>query len=327
VQGGNKAATCRSSVDSCLEASLDVQYLTSTAQLAKTTFWSTPVTNFASWIEQVSSSTNPPLVHSISYGQYESAIAVTEQQRFSQEAARLGVRGVTIIAATGDDGVSLFGARNNPAYCGFRIPYPANVPFVLSVGATMGPESGSSEVACQSDKGSVVTSGGGFSNVFDQPQYQSYQVQNYLNSARFNSPSPYFPSGSMFNSTGRAIPDVALAGNNYQVMIASRMFLVSGTSASAPVFAGILTLANNARLNLGKSSLGFVNPALYQLFNSQPSLFNDITVGDNRCTAQAYAGTPPTCCQYGFTCAQGWDPVTGLGSVNVGRLVDALANF
>jgi len=326
VQGPNLGTSCASDVNSCVEASLDVQYLMSTAQNARTTFWSTEVTNFANWIESVSSSSNPPLVHSISYGQYESAIDINEQQRFSQEAARLGARGVTIVVATGDDGVSLYGARSNAFNCGFNIPYPANVPFVLSVGATMGPETGSSEVACQADKGSSITSGGGFSTIFPQPSYQSSHVQSYLTTSQMTPGTgvPYFPTSSMFTSSGRAIPDVAIAGNNYQVIIGGRAYTVSGTSASAPVFAGIISLANNARLNAGKSSLGFVNPILYELFNTQPQLFNDITTGDNRCTAQTSPGAAPTCCQHGFKCAQGWDPVTGLGSVNVGRLIEAL---
>lgn len=327
IVGINDPHSCSSylNLEDCLEATLDVQYITATAQKSPTTFWSTPVINFASWIEEVSSSLNPPLVHSISYGLAETYVDQSEQERFSQEAARLGLRGVTIVAASGDDGVSLYGARNDIALCGFRVPFPANVPFVLSVGATMGPESGSSqEIACSSDKGSIITTGGGFSTIFPRPDYQNPHVQDYLSNSQRIVP-PYFPNLSMFNSNGRAIPDVAIAGNNFHVIVAQMDYQVSGTSASAPVFAGILTLANNERLNRGKSSLGFVNPTLYSLFRSQPTLFNDVTSGDNRCAAQPFTGGPPICCPNGFSCAVGWDPVTGLGSVNVGRLVEALA--
>jgi tripeptidyl-peptidase-1 len=306
----------------------------STAANSPTTFWSTSVTNFVSWIEEVSSTINPPLVHSISYGAYEASVSAEEQQRFAQEAARLAARGVTIVAASGDDGVSLFGARTNAFFCGFKVPFPANVPYVVSVGATMGPETGSNqEIACSSDKGSVITSGGGFSTIFERPSYQSSHVQQYLNSPQssptspLSSPLPYFPTSSMFNPNGRAIPDVSMPGNNYEIVIGGKSYQVSGTSASAPVFAAILTLANNERLNNGKSSLGFVNPALYSLSVSQPNVFNDVTVGDNRCAALPYLGGTPTCCQHGFRCSTGWDPVTGLGSVNGGRLVEALANL
>jgi tripeptidyl-peptidase-1 len=71
----------------------------------------------------------------------------------------------------------------------------------------------------------------------------------------------------LFHSTGRAYPDVAMLGHNYQVVIDGSTYTVSGTSAAAPVFAGFVTLVNNARLNAGKSPVGFLNPALYQIGN------------------------------------------------------------
>lgn len=83
----------------------------------------------------------------------------------------------------------------------------------------------------------------------------------------------------------------------------------AGTSASAPTFAGILTLINQERLNAGKSSIGFVNPALY----AEPSVFDDITSGSN-----------PGCGTAGFKTSVGWDPVTGLGTP---RFPEMLAYF
>jgi subtilase family serine protease len=69
--------------------------------------------------------------------------------------------------------------------------------------------------------------------------------------------------------------------------------VIDGTSASAPVFAAMVAHIN-ARLALaGKPPLGFLNPALYGL---NGTAFHDITVGDNACGA----GSPPTCCPYGF---------------------------
>jgi hypothetical protein len=72
--------------------------------------------------------------------------------------------------------------------------------------------------------------------------------------------------------------------------------------------AGMVSLVNAARRAKGKSTLGFLNPALYALHEQ---FANDITSGDNHCLA---AGTG--CCHLGFKAAEGWDPVTGLGSVN-----------
>ena len=83
-----------------------------------------------------------------------------------------------------------------------------------------------------------------------------------------------------------------------------------GTSTSAPVFAGMVSLVNAARAAMGKSTLGWINPALYA-FSSQ--FVNDITVGDNKC--QLSVTGSPFCCAQGYNATVGWDPVTGLGSV------------
>ncbi len=72
--------------------------------------------------------------------------------------------------------------------------------------------------------------------------------------------------------------------------------------------AGMVSLVNSARRERGKSTLGWLNPALYALY---PAFVHDITHGENRCLA---AGAP--CCEQGFVAAQGWDPVTGLGSID-----------
>ncbi len=52
-----------------------------------------------------------------------------------------------------------------------------------------------------------------------------------------------------------------------------------------------------------------MNPLLYKMWSDDPTLFNDITVGDNICTEK---GCAPTC--KGFKATKGWDPVTGLGT-------------
>ncbi len=81
---------------------------------------------------------------------------------------------------------------------------------------------------------------------------------------------------------------------------------VYGTSASAPTFGSIVTLINGARLNVGKSPVGFINPVLYK----NPGVLNDITSGGNQ-----GCGTP------GFTSVKGWDPVTGLGTPSFPKML------
>ena len=109
----------------------------------------------------------------------------------------------------------------------------------------------------------------------------------------------------------RAYPDISLAGSNYLTVIAGKEYLLSGTSASAPTLAGYFSNINAARFEIGKGSVGWINPTLY----SKGSQFvNDITSGDNRCAADG------TCCPHGFHATEGWDPTTGLGSVNFGKM-------
>ncbi len=101
----------------------------------------------------------------------------------------------------------------------------------------------------------------------------------------------------------------------------------AGTSASTPVFAAVLGLVNSARLAKGYSKIGWAVPALYSFYESHPEIFRDITEGKNNCV-ESTETTPPfnasgLCCStVGFYAAKGWDPLTGLGSVNVDKLVE-----
>jgi hypothetical protein len=95
---------------------------------------------------------------------------------------------------------------------------------------------------------------------------------------------------------------------NYVIALAHNFTAVSGTSASSPVVAGMISLVNSARAAAGKSTLGWANPALYQVYSS---FVKDIVEGDNRCAADAMV-----CCGHGFFATEGWDPVTGLGSID-----------
>lgn len=99
------------------------------------------------------------------------------------------------------------------------------------------------------------------------------------------------------------------------------LLLPDGTSASAPIFAGIVSLLNEARANAGMSPLGFANPLLYHIANQRPGAFRDITVGNNRCSSQG------ACCEAGFQATVGFDPATGLGSPNYSVLREAVVEY
>jgi len=122
-------------------------------------------------------------------------------------------------------------------------------------------------------------------------------------------PGINLPPQSYWNAAGRGFPDVSAFGSNVLISSSGSIFGVGGTSCSSPIWAGIITLLNDVCLGKGKPPLGFLNPLLYQIWAARPSAFTDITVGDNICTE---GGCSSSC--YGFTCAVGWDPVTGLGT-------------
>ncbi|KAH3732962.1 tripeptidyl peptidase I precursor [Pelomyxa schiedti] len=319
IIGPNDPGMCKIDPNYCVEANLDVQYMLALCQ-APTTYWSIPMSVtgdiFLSWILDVGAKENPPLVHSISYGGPETEFNKNLVRRVDDEIAKLSARGITVIVASGDDGVAGFAARNNPALCGFSASYPAQLPHVIAVGATMGPEYGSSEIACTSDMGGTITTGGGFSQYFVAPKWQDNAIKAYLDKA------PQLPPLSAFNSKGRAYPDVSMMGHNYVVNIGGNWYQVSGSSASSPVFAALVTLINGERIKQGKPSLGWLTPILYQLGEDHPEIFNDVTKGRNNCCAGNKESV--VCCKHGFTSTPGWDPVTGFGSVNYVKLKEAL---
>jgi len=197
----------------------------------------------------------------------------------------------------------------------FTADYPTSSPYVTSVGATQFLSNGgrvTSEVAASILTKAIITTGGGFSTFQGMPDYQQTTVQQYL-----TNPNSNLPPSDTFDANMRAYPDVSFNGHNYLVYYSNDTSdncpcpstQVDGTSASSPALAGLVTVINDQLLNRGKTSLGFLNYVLYQMYNDVPATFHDIVQGNNKCN-RGY------CCQYGYTAVQGWDPVTGLGSPN-----------
>ena len=201
---------------------------------------------------------------------------------------------------------------------GYFPSWPATSLYVTAIGATMGPDVGQVEIACQSNLcytsspvGGVITTGGGFSTHHERPQWQNKAIPSYLNS------QPGLSAAPGFNPNGRAIPDVSLIGVKYETVVDSRNQYLFGTSATAPVFAGFISLINAQRASIGKVPVGFLNYLLYQRgdnSSTQNELFNDVSSGDNRCCKNSYC-KEAICCDAGFSSSVGWDPVTGWGSV------------
>merc|ERR1711920_544339 len=182
--------------------------------------------------------------------------------------------------------------------------WPASSPWVTAVGSTrfVNQKVGQPEMATDQ-----FGSGGGFSDMFPSFKDQQSAVEHYFKNA------PQLPPDGSFSRGGRGTPDVAALGEGYQVVIHGQPVSVSGTSASAPMFAGLVSLLNEARLANNMSAMGYVNPWLYQHAES----FTDIVLGDN------LRGSGPFVWPLGFNCTKGWDPVTGIGTPQFDKMLKA----
>ncbi|KAM7208200.1 subtilisin-like protein [Naviculisporaceae sp. PSN 640] len=230
-----------------------------------------------------------PQTLTTSYGEEEQSIPREYAIRVCNLFLQLGGRGVSVLFSSGDSGPgnSCVSNKSNQTY--FEPTFPAGCPWVTSVGATTG----------TNPERAVGFSSGGFSIYHPQPSYQKEAVAPYLQSIG-NTYSNYF------NSSGRAIPDVAAQGVAYRVIDKGSMNALSGTSASSPLFAGMVALLNAARKSQGKPVLGFLNPWLY----NNTDIFTDITLGyGSGCNGRREF---PRGARWNATV--GWDPVTGLGT-------------
>ncbi|KAJ7351951.1 peptidase S8/S53 domain-containing protein [Mycena albidolilacea] len=249
-----------------------------------------------------------PSVLSISYGEEEDITHLPEsyQRHQCDEFMKLGMLGTSVIVTSGDSGVAARGGCLDNGRV-FSPDYPANCPYVTSVGATtLASKALDSEVAVKR-----FGSGRGFSNIYPILEYQAAAVASYLTNHKPSYPSYDDPknrtsSTGIFHENGRGYPDVSALGDNIVIFADGTPQTVGGTSASTPVFAAILIRINEERLRVGNRTVGFVNPILYK----NPSAFRDITEGTN-----------PGCGTEGFNATKGWDPITGLGSPDYEKLL------
>ena len=154
-----------------------------------------------------------------------------------------------------------------------------------------------------------ILSTGGFSAVFQRPAYQDEGgvVENYLSTSSL-------PKSSLFDSTGRALPDVSALSTNFAVFSGGQETgTLTGTSAATPTFAGLLSVLNDELVASGKKTLGFINPTLYAT-KGGVNLGYDITSGNNK-----YSNCPA-----GFPAVKGWDAVSGFGTPSMAILREVL---
>ena len=227
-----------------------------------------------------------PSILSISWAVGESDISDSELMELQYLTQQASLRGITIVAASGDHGY----LEVNQQVAG--VNYPAALPHVLGVGGTALWGDNSQTVWDQMQQ-SLEASGGGYSRKIPAPPYQSSALYHYQ---QYNPQMPV---------TVRATPDLAAnasAQTAYAVVFNGHWFAMgAGTSASTPVMAALFARLNKA---LGYR-LGFIHHFLYQLM-ATPT-WNSAIAGNNG----------------GYTSAPGWDPCTGLGAPNGTLLLDA----
>lgn len=272
------------------EVTLDIEIAGAVAPKAKIAVYFAPNSD-AGFVDAVSQalhdSANKPSVLSISWGGPESSWTDQAVASFNDTLRSAMALGVTICAASGDSGSSDGSPSGKD-----DVDFPASSPYVLACGGTrLSANAGASTIAREvvwNDGAGGGSTGGGVSARFGLPAWQQG-----LRAARVN--------GSAVSLAKRGVPDVAAdasPASGYEVLIDGQSMPVGGTSAVAPLYAGLV-----ARINaIAGTAVGFVNQKLYGASNA----FNDITSGNN--------GT--------YAAAAGWDACTGLGSPK-GRAIAA----
>ncbi|OJD39949.1 tripeptidyl peptidase precursor [Diplodia corticola] len=238
----------------------------------------------------------PPHVISISYSDDEQTVPPAYAARTCDLFARLALRGVSVIDASGDGGALGTGSAecvNSRGETKFVPAFPATCPWVTSVGAS------------SAWGGPATWSAGGFSDYFARPDWQDTAVAGYVE--RLNgSHAPYY------NAAGRAFPDVSLIGVDYVTTVGGFTSTQKGTSASTPVFAAMVALLNDLRLRAGKPVLGFLNPLLYS--DALKDVYRDVADGQGAGCANATWFEP------GWEALPGWDATTGLGEPDFAKM-------
>jgi kumamolisin len=253
------------------EVVLDIQVAGAVAPGATIAVYFAPNTD-RGFLDAVTTAIHDPAttVVSISWGGPEESWTKQMRNAFDdafQEAAALGI---PVFVASGDDGSTdgVAGTKNH-------VDFPASAPHAVACGGTRLTASGTSITSetVWGPPGSGGSTGGGFSRFFARPAWQSGVVSG--------------------GGKKRGVPDVcanADPNTGYDILVDGRRSTFGGTSAVAPLLAGLVAVCNSK----AKKRPGFILPSLY----AAPAAFRDITVGSNGA----------------FAAAAGWDACTGLGS-------------
>jgi len=291
VDGGTNSPTTADGADG--EVMLDIEVAAAVAPGATIVVYFAPNTDkgFLDAITMAAHDTvNKPSVISISWGGPEAQWTVQARVAMDQAFISASVLGLTICVAGGDNG-STDGMTDGKNH----VDFPGSSPHALCCGGTRLGIGSSGQISSESvwnDNPTQSATGGGISDAFNVPVYQKSA----------NIP----PSANPNKKSGRGCPDVA--GNadpssGYNVRVDGGNYVIGGTSAVAPLYAGLVALLNQ---KLGHRC-GYLHPLLYGSVQGKGA-FNDITSGNNGA----------------YHAQKGWDCCTGLGTPNGQALYIAL---
>jgi len=276
------------------EVVLDIEVAAGIASKAKIAVYFTPNTDkgFLDAINAAVHDThNAPTVISISWGASEDQWTPQAKQAMDQAFQAAGAVGVTVFCAAGDDG-SRDNTQDNLAHTDF----PASSPYVTGCGGTRLDSTG--EVVWNNGPNSAT--GGGVSDFFALPDWQT----------NANVPPGANPGGK----SGRGVPDIAGDADpdtGYVILLNGQEEVFGGTSAVAPLWAGLVALINQKL----EKPVGYLNPLLYAHL-ATAGVFNDITEGNN-----GFLNIPS------YQAGSGWDPCTGFGTPDGAKLLQALSSL
>jgi kumamolisin len=279
--------------DADAEVMLDIEVAGAIAPKATIVMYYAPnsTKGFIDAITQaVHDNVNKPTVISISWGGPETIWTTQAKTNFNEVCKAAALLGVSICLASGDTG-SDDGAGDGKVH----VDFPSSSPYVLGCGGTKLNASNNkitAEVVWHESNDSAT--GGGVSEFFALPDYQLAAKVPLSVSTKFK---------------GRGVPDIAGVADpetGYNVYYHAQKQIIGGTSAVAPLVAGLI-----ARINqLKKKPVGFIQPKIYK----SAIAFRDITSGNNITTSTGK----------GYTAGAGWDGCTGLGVADGKKLLSIL---
>jgi kumamolisin len=291
VNGGTNSPLLDPDAD--IEVALDIEVTGAVAPLSRIILFFAPNDDqsfLQAILAAVHDATNNPQVISISWGGAESSWTAQQLAAMNDAFQSAAALGISVFVAAGDDG-----ANDNVNDGKAHVDFPASSPFVTACGGTsLTVTDGVRQESVWND-GDGSATGGGISGFFVRPDYQ----QNVAMPANLNG-----------DFQGRGLPDVAAVADpdtGYAVLVDAAWLVVGGTSAVAPLMAGLIARINNLT---GKNN-GLINTSLYQAGSGNS--FNDIVGGNNSCDGVD-----------GYSAVLGWDPVTGWGSPGGSSLLHLL---